>query len=254
MVQPIVAVSDLCVYRGQQLVLDQISFTVAPGTDTAIIGPNGAGKSSLIQALLGILPCQQGQTEILGQVVSRSGYLSPELRQYVAYLPQSLVFNAALPMTVAEFVGLGWGKLQPQLPWHGRRERWQAVTVALERVKALHLKSRSLADLSGGETKRVLLAYCLVWPRKLLVLDEAPAGLDAHGNDEFYELLTELKQSLGWTIIQVSHDLDMVSRHCDRVICLNRQLICEGAPSQTLTGPHLQRAYGKTFTRYFHHH
>lgn len=70
--------------------------------------------------------------------------------------------------------------------------------------------------------KRVLLAYCLVRPRSLLILDEAPAGLDIQSESEFYQLLYQLKQEQGWAILQISHDLEMVRQHCDRVLCLNR--------------------------------
>lgn len=100
----------------------------------------------------------------------------------------------------------------------------------------------------------MLLAYCLVWPRRLLVLDEAPAGLDSPSEGEFYRMLEELRRSLGWTILQVSHDLEMVSRHCDRVLCLNRSLICQGSPSVTLLPEVLSQVYGPEFARYIHHH
>lgn len=111
-----------------------------------------------------------------------------------------------------------------------------------------------IKGLSGGEIKRVLLAYCLVRPRQLLILDEAPAGLNYRGEVEFYQLLNQLKLEQGWAILQISHDLDMVSRHWDQVICLNRSVICQGEPEIALSPENLMNVYGPEFTRYHHSH
>ena len=250
----VLRVEGLTVYRGSHLAVQNVSFALAAGSHTAIVGPNGAGKSTLVQAILGILPRQCGSVSILGEPLRLSGYLPQKVRQQLAYVPQRLHFNPALPLTVAEFVALGWGSLRPRWPWQQRAARQEAVKKALQRAEALHLASKPLGQLSGGELKRVLLAYCLVWPRRLLVLDEAPAGLDSLSEGEFYRLLEELRRSLGWTILQVSHDLEMVSRYCDRVLCLNRSLICQGSPEAALAPEMLSRVYGPEFARYIHHH
>ncbi len=254
MIESALQVERLTVYRGTYAAVQDVSFTLESGTDTAIIGPNGAGKSTLVQAILGLLPWQSGQVSILGQAVARSGHYPSRVRQQLAYLPQSFLFDRGIPMTVAELVGLGWDRLGPSLPWAGGRERQGAVRQALAQVSASHLLHQGISGLSGGETKRVLLAYCLVRPRRLLILDEALAGMDSRGESEFYQLLNQLKLEHGWTILQVSHDLDMVSRHCDRVICLNRSLVCQGPPEVALSPENLMAAYGPEFTRYRHVH
>lgn len=247
-------VERLTVYRGAYVAVREVSFCLKSGTATAIIGPNGAGKSTLVQAILGIIPWQASKVSVLGQSLGPSGHLPTRVRQKIAYLPQSFLFDRGIPMTVAELVDLGWGKPGLSLPWVGRRERHQAVIQALVQVNASHLIHQPIGSLSGGETKRVLLAYCLVRPRKLLILDEAPAGLDSQGELEFYRLLNHLKLEYGWAILQISHDLDMVSRHCDQVICLNRSLICQGSPEVALSPENLLAAYGPDFTRYYHSH
>ncbi|MGF1461385.1 MAG: metal ABC transporter ATP-binding protein [Leptolyngbyaceae cyanobacterium] len=249
---PVLVVQGLTVYRGEHPAVQEVSFAVPAGTDTAIIGPNGAGKSTLIQAVLGILPHQAGQVSVLGQVLSDSGHLPPAVRQQIAYLPQSFLFDRRIPITVSELVGLGWDRIGPQLPWVGGRARRQAVRAALTRVEAWHLREQLVSSLSGGETKRVLLAYCLVRPRSLLILDEAPAGLDVRGESEFYQLLYQFKQEQGWAILQISHDLDMVRRSCDRVLCINRRLLCQGPPDHALAPEQLALAYGPDFVRYHH--
>ncbi len=248
------SIERLTVYRETYAAVQDVSFALEAGTDTAIVGPNGAGKSTLVQALLGILPRQTGEIVILGQPLSRKGFLPPRLRQQIAYLPQNFLFDRRIPMTVAELVGLGWDRLGFQLPWANYRKRHHAVREALARVDATHLKDQLISRLSGGETKRVLLAYCLVYPRRLLILDEAPAGLDVRGESEFYQLLYQLKQEQGWAILQISHDLDMVRRHCDRVLCLNRTLLCQGVPDVALSPDNLSAAYGSEFVRYRHQH
>ncbi len=252
--ESILTVEQLTVYREQHMAVQDVSFTIQAGTDTALVGPNGAGKSTLVQAMLGILPRQKGTIQILGQPLSRKGYLPPSLREQIAYLPQNFLFDRRVPITVEELIGIGWDRLGFQLPWAGGRSRHHAIRQALTQVDALHLRRHLIGSLSGGETKRVLLAYCLVRPRQLLILDEASAGMDVRSEGEFYRLLYQLKDEQGWTIIQVSHDLDMVRRHCDRVLCINRTLLCEGSPDHALSPDNLAAAYGSEFIRYHHHH
>lgn len=250
--ESLLTVEGLTVYRDERVVVQNVSFSLASGTDTALVGPNGAGKSTLIQALLGILPRQSGDVFFLGQPLSRNGKLATHVRQQIAYLPQNFLFDRRIPITVEEVVGLGWDRLVLQLPWSGGRARYQAVRQALMHVDSWHLRHQLISGLSGGETKRVLLAYCLVRPRQLLILDEAPAGLDMRGESEFYQRLNQLKQEQGWAILQISHDLDMVRRHCDRVICLNHSIRCQGTPDIALSDANLSATYGSEFVRYRH--
>ena len=252
MSDPVLVVNELTVYRETYAAVQNVSFTVPAGMDTAIVGPNGAGKSTLIQAILGILPRRSGEVFVLGQPLSPKGKLPAAVRQQIAYLPQNFLFDRRIPITVKELVGLGWDRLGIQLPWTGRRARRHAVQQALTQVDAWYLHHKLVSALSGGELKRVLLAYCLVRPRRLLILDEAPAGLDVRNESEFYQLLHQLKKEQGWAILQISHDLDMVRRSCDRVLCLNRILLCQGTPDHSLSPENLSLAYGPEFVRYHH--
>jgi zinc/manganese transport system ATP-binding protein len=252
--QAVLTVEGLTVYRETYAAVQDVSFSLEAGTDTAIVGPNGGGKTTLVQAILGILPRQTGEVFILGQPLSPRGFLAPAIRQQIAYLPQNFLFDRRIPITVEELVGLGWDKLGFQVPWKDHRKRRLAVREVLARVDAAHLRHQLISGLSGGETKRVLLAYCLVRPRRLLILDEALAGLDVRGESEFYQLLYQLKREQGWAILQISHDLDMVRRHCDRVLCINRTLLCQGIPEVALSPDNLSAAYGSEFVRYRHHH
>ncbi|MCF2149313.1 metal ABC transporter ATP-binding protein [Desmonostoc muscorum LEGE 12446] len=252
----ILKVEGLTVYQGSYLAVRDVSFELLSGTDTAIVGPNGAGKSTLIKAVLDLIPRSAGTIEILDRPIAKLG----RLRHLLGYMPQNFIFDRSFPISVKELVGLGWtsegkkgdsflSKLQRQ-----DREKSLAVTEALRRTDAYHLQHQAIGTLSGGQLKRVLLAYCLVKQRKLLVLDEAFAGVDVQGAADFYALLNELKREEGWTVLQVSHDIDMVSRHCDRVLCLNQTIVCTGVPEIALSPQNLLATYGPGFSRYQHDH
>jgi len=251
---PIFKVEGLTVYQGSNIAVRDVSFTLLPGTDTAIVGPNGAGKSTLVQAILDLIPRTSGSIEIFGRPISRLG----SLRHQIGYMPQNFIFDRSFPISVNELVGLGWiGENQVMSlrnRWGRNEEKQKAITHALQRTGAARLQHKAIGMLSGGELKRVLLAYCLVIPRKLLVLDEAFAGVDVQGAADFYALLNELKQEEGWTVLQVSHDIDMVSQHCDRVLCLNETLVCTGTPEIALSPENLLATYGPGFSRYKHQH
>jgi zinc/manganese transport system ATP-binding protein len=151
-------------------------------------------------------------------------------------------------------VGFGFDAPGLSLAWLGSRRRSEAVCHALERTACQNLAKRRLSELSGGQLKRVLLAFCVVRPRQLLVLDEAQAGLDAPSGEQFQQLLLELRRQEGWTVLQVSHDLDMVRRSSDQVLCLNRRLRCSGTPDHALSPARLAELYGPNVVPYRHDH
>jgi zinc transport system ATP-binding protein len=234
--QPIVTVKDLSVMRGEYLAVDNVSFELLPGTHTAIIGPNGAGKSTLIKTILGLIEKRSGEIKLFNTV--------KQLKQFkaeIGYIPQKFPFDRTFPLTVSELVSLGLNKKQW---WYDRKRKREIIHQALEQVHLSKQAKQKIGTLSGGELKRLLLAYCLVVPRRLLVLDEALAGVDATGEIEFAALLNHLKQEHNWTILEVSHDLDLVSKYCDSVICLNRRLLYQGSPIDTLTPENLLQIYG----------
>ena len=254
MAEMVLDVSGLTVRRDAVIAVDNVSFSLESETDTALVGPNGAGKSTLVQALLGILPPSAGSIRVLGHAMGPQGQLPRSVREQVAYVPQSFAVRNPCPLTVGDFVGLGWDPPGLRLPWTGGERRRSAVAHALRQTQATNLADRLISDLSGGQTKRVLLAFCLVRPRRLLVLDEAQAGLDSQSAEQFYDLLFELRRSEGWTILQISHDLDMVRRTSDRVLCLNRSLRCSGPPDHALSAAQLEEVYGRGFVPYHHRH
>jgi len=251
---PVLLVEGLSVRRGERLAVEQVSFQLARETDTALVGPNGAGKSSLVGAVLGLLPRAAGRVQILGHTLGPAGELPRAVRSQIAYLPQSLALQGRFPLTVSEFVGHGFDLPGLSLAWLGSRRRSEAVQHAVQRTGCHDLAEFRLSALSSGQLKRVLLAFCVVRPRQLLVLDEAQTGLDAPSSERFQELLLELCRQEGWTVLQVSHDLEMVRRSCDQVLCLNQRLRYSGAPNHVLSAARLVELYGPSVVPYRHHH
>jgi len=251
---PVLSVEGLSVRRGEQLAVEQVSFQLARGTDTALVGPNGAGKSSLVGAVLGLHPRASGTVQILGHPLSSAGELPRSVRSQIAYLPQSLALQGRFPLTVGEFVGFGFDPPGLSLAWLGNSRRFDAERRALKRTGCQDLAERRLSELSGGQLKRVLLAFCVVRPRRLLVLDEAQAGLDVPSTEQFHQLLLDLRRQEEWTVLQVSHDLEMVRHSCNQVLCLNRRLRCSGAPDHALSPARLAELYGPNVVPYRHHH
>ena len=249
---PVVVVSDLSVERSGRLAVEEVSFELQSESETAVVGPNGAGKSTLVAALLGLLPRTAGQVQILGEQLSAKGDLPAEIRSQIAYVPQSLALQGRFPLTVAEFVGFGFDPPGPRWPWQHHRQRKAAIETALDRTGCIDLRNRLLSELSGGQLKRVMLSFCVVRPRQLLVLDEAQAGLDVPSNERFQQLLLQLRRQEGWTVLHVSHDLDMVRRSSDQVLGLNRRLCCSGSPDHTLTPERLVDLYGPNMVPYRH--
>lgn len=108
---PTVKVEDLSVYRGTYSAVQNVSFKLLPGTDTAIVGPNEAGKSTLVLALLDLILRRVGRVEIFGRPAERLS----RLRHRRGYVPQNFIFDRSFPISVNELVGLGWVRSSEQV-------------------------------------------------------------------------------------------------------------------------------------------
>ncbi len=212
------SVQHLCVRRGPELVLDQLSFTLQPGSLTALVGPNGAGKSTLLQAL-------EGQLNLSGGSITWEGVpLTPALaRQQLALMPQRGEIAWSFPITVRELVALG--RLAAQRP--GCCD----VEAALQRVGLMGLARRRLDQLSGGQQQRALLARTLVQPARVLLLDEPCAAIDPPSRTELLRVMRQLSDA-GLTLLVSSHDWGRDLDAYDRVLVLDRYLLADGSPQQ----------------------
>lgn len=229
MKEPLLKIEGLCVRYEQASILEDISLEIGRGSFVCVIGPNGAGKSSLLKAIVGLVPVASGN------IVSNA--------KTIGYVPQKLSLDPGLPITVAEFLSL---KIQRSPFWLGVRSAQvrQEILRQLEEIGAAHLVDRRLGQLSGGEFQRILVAYALLNQPDLLLLDEPLTGLDIRGGLSFDGLLHHLHDHRGITIVMVSHDLHLVEHLSDMVVCINRDLCCQGAPEEVLKPESLAKAYG----------
>lgn len=211
-----------------RLILDVADAVAPAGSATVLVGPNGAGKTTLLHCLL-------GERAYRGRIVIGGG---PRM----AHVPQQLVVEKGLPLSVLEFLALG---AQRRPLWLGisRASRERALAL-LASVDAAPLAHQRLGDLSGGELRRVLLASALGHEPDLLVLDEAEAGVDVHGERLFWEVLDAARRARGFTLIMVSHNLPLAAHYATHVICLKKRVLAEGPPRETLTAPLLLQLFG----------
>ena len=248
---PIVSVRNLTVRRGNNIAVDDVSFDLLAESDTALVGPNGAGKSTLVASLFGLIPRVSGDITIMGAKMNRAGHLPKSVRERISYIPQNFYFQGQFPLSVFEFVQLGLGN-DFNLFRQSESRAQDTVFRSLDRTDTYNLRRRLLSELSGGELKRVMLAFSIVRPRDLLVLDEIQAGLDIPSTQRFQKMLLELRRQEGWTVLHISHDIDMVRRSSDQVLGLNRSLCCRGVPNLALTSERLSVLYGPNIVSFQH--
>jgi len=218
---------------GGRTVLDGADLRVETGELVALVGPNGAGKSSLIRAFAGLLPLTGGAVRLGGDEVDA---LSPRERAArAAYLPQERRIAWNLP--AVEVAALG-------APFLSGVEALAAARAALDEVEVGHLADRGVAEMSGGERARVLLARALAAPSKALLADEPIAGLDPVAQLMVMERL-RARADAGQAVLVSLHDLPLAARFADRVAVLDHGRIAADAPPlQALTPDILQRVFG----------
>jgi zinc transport system ATP-binding protein len=241
---PLLSIRDLRVELGGSPILSGVSADLARGRITALIGLNGSGKTTLLRALVGEYPYRGAVRFFCGHDHSRP---TPE---YVGYVPQKLTLDARLPLTVADLMALALARRPLFLG--ASRAATARITRLLERVGMADHLDRPVEGLSGGQLQRVLLALALDPQPELLLLDEPAAGIDFKDQQKFYDLIADLNRRSGVTVLLVSHELTMVSRHADHVLCLrDGKIHCEGPPREVLTPGNLAQTFGTEM--HFHH-
>jgi len=218
----VVEIRDVSVrYPRGVLALDGINIDVNDKDLIALIGPNGAGKSTLLKVILGLIKPTTGSVRLLG-----SEDLTKNLK-YVGYVPQSAIArDANMPFTVFETVMLGRTPQAGLLHGVGAKDR-QKVEEMLKLFGIFDLKTRKIGQLSGGQSQRVFLAKAMVADPKLLLLDEPTSGVDTTSKTEFYSTLERLNKETGVTVILCSHDIGVITKIANRVLCINRsQFFC----------------------------
>lgn len=251
-------------YPGHALSVDGVSFTVEAGERLALLGANGSGKSTLLHLLDGLFFPQQGAVTAFGHELTEEALecppFGPQFRKDVGFLFQNS--DAQLFCATVE-EELAFAPLQLRWP---KAEIYQRIDDTLRLLEIAHLRDRAPYNLSGGEKKRVALASLLIVNPSVLLLDEPTAGLDPRSQSMLLEILEQLHQQAGMTLITATHDLTLLPHLADRALVLSEdhRLVADGSAhailedtdallSVNLIHAHTHR-HGDIVHRHPHHH
>ncbi len=228
-------VEGLAVRFGENEVLNDVSFSVEKGEALAVVGPNGAGKTVLFRALLGFLP-HQGKVEWAKNIK-------------IGYVPQKLAVDNNFPISVGDFF---------QFKTKNKNEIYEALnSVGIkgdEEYLKHHILDKRFGALSGGQFQRIMIAWAIVNKPDILLFDEPTSGIDIGGEETIYNLLHKLQTKNILSIILISHDLNIVYRYANKVLCLNKEMVCFGEPHIVLDPESLSKLYGGKTRFYQHEH
>ena len=224
-------VKDLSVVLGNQKILEDVAFELNKGDGLAIIGPNGAGKTVLFKALLGIVP-------YTGQV-----NWQPDIK--IGYVPQKVDIDRYLPLTLEDF-------LSAKIKTLGLAQSEIKNNLEIVGLDPKILKS-TIGHLSFGQFQKALIVFALLGAPDVLLLDEATVGVDVPYETQIYQIIRRLQEKRGLTVITISHELDIVYRYATKVLCLNRKMLCLGAPREELTKEAIASIYNHAAI-YHHQH
>jgi len=224
----ILKVENLNVELEGEKIICNLSFEVKEGEVLTILGPNGAGKTVLLKTLLGILP-YQGKIE-----------WAPGIK--IGYVPQRVPFVKDFPISIEEFFKL-----------KTKNEKEIKEVLKLFGFDGNFLK-KNLGEISSGQYQRVLVSWALLGNPDVLLFDEPTSGIDISGEETIYQLLEKLKKEKNLTILLVTHDLSVIYKFSDYVICLNKCPVCQGRPKEVLSSETLSKLYGQEVKFYEHYH
>lgn len=223
-------VRDLDVAFDGFSVIENLSFEVEKGETLAIVGPNGSGKTTLFRALLGVIPF--------------TGRIEWDKNIRIGYVPQRLDIDRQLPMTINDFLLAKAGI---------NNLKQDSIKKICDSVKLPDsLLQKNIGQISSGQLQRAMIAFALLGDPNILLFDEPTASVDIAGEEEIYETLHRLQDQRDLTLILISHDLHLVYRHANKVLCLNKRKICYGEPIKALTPENLEKIYGR-HPALFHH-
>lgn len=237
MTTPLLRVSNLKVSFDKNIVLDDINLNVNEKETLAIIGPNGSGKTTLFRSLLGLVPYQ-------GKIEWKKGVK-------IGYVPQRINIDSDLPLTAVDLFNLKNA--------NKKEVEFALSAVGFDKNKPHdghlenHILNEKLGVLSGGELQRIMIAWALIGNPDILLFDEPTAGIDISAEDTIYSLLHRLQINRKFVILLISHDLQVVYKYADNVLCLNKKELCYGPPRQILNQENLDKLFGGSVGFYQHH-
>lgn len=221
--------------------LKDITLNIAEGEFIGVIGPNGSGKTTLCRAVLGLMRPLEGSLKIFDCACQE---LRCHHRARIGYLPQKGALDRDFPITVLEAVMMGRYGALGILRRPTGRDRAIALR-ALENVGLADHRDTALGHLSGGQQQRVMIARALAQQPQVLLLDEPTTGIDITTQHSVLDLIRGLHRDLGLTILLITHDINMIRAHVDRLVLLKTRLFAAGTPDEVLRPEILRQVYGK---------
>ena len=219
--------------------LDDVSVAIRPGERFGLVGPNGSGKTTLINCISGVLGLDKGTISFLGADISTlPAYLRTRrgiARSFQIPRPFRTMTVVENLLVAFEFTAAGHGL--------GSTDRHHEAIALLEQMGLAAKASRPSSELSQVELRKMELARAMAARPKLLISDEAMAGLSSAEIDEVLDLLVKLNQD-GITIIMIEHIMHAVMRFSERVMCLDAgRIIAAGTPAEVMANQRVQEAY-----------
>lgn len=232
-------VNQIRVGYDEKTIVHDLTITIPDGKVTTIIGANGCGKSTLLKAITRIIPYQSGAVILDGENIQKTN--TKKLAQELAILPQSP--ESASGLLVEELVSYGRYPYQKGFGNLTEKDR-SVIEWALQATNTAMFRKQTVDALSGGQRQRVWIAMALAQETDIIFLDEPTTYLDMAHQLEVLELLQELNEKEGRTIVMVLHDLNQAARFSDYMIALNQgHLIKEGTPEEVMTHDTLERVF-----------
>lgn len=223
----------------KDLVLKDISFNIQKGKFVSIIGPNGSGKSTILKLLNHLYSPKKGEILVEGKNID--SFKKRELARKIALVPQDTILD--FDFTVEDVVLMGRHPYKKRFQKEDDKDNW-IVEEALEMTNTLHLKDKLITEISGGERQRVIIARALAQNPSIILLDEPTSHLDINHQIEILNLLKQLNEEKGTTIVVVIHDVNLASRYSDQIIMVNHGEIIEmGNPEDVITRKNIEEAY-----------
>ncbi len=232
-------IKELSVKIEEKTILDNVAFQIKKGEFISIIGPNGAGKSTLLKAVLGLIPFHRGEVWLKGQnlrAIERKA-----LSQLITLIPQET--HLQFDYSVQDLILMGrfpyveyWGNYSEQ--------DYKVSHEIMDRLNLNYLSDRSYNSLSGGEKQRVLIARALAQDTDIIMLDETLSFLDLNHQVEIMNLLKDINQQEHKTILIISHNINLSSEYCDRIIILKEgSLVGDGHPEKLITYEMIRKVF-----------
>jgi iron complex transport system ATP-binding protein len=238
--QPMVELRDVTAAYRSRPVLDRISLAIGAGERVAVVGPNGAGKSSLLRVISGILKPTGGTALLAGDPIDLMDRRTVARR--LAVVPQA----STLPFAtrVEELVGLG--RVPHEDPFRGHRPVDRAaIAAAIDRVGVGHLLGRDARELSLGERQLVLIALAVAQAAPVILLDEPTVHLDIRHQVQVMELLVDLNERDGATVVAVVHDLRFAAHFFGRTVVMDRaRIVADDSPDRALDADRVREVFG----------